>query len=146
MKKFAEDHPTSAAAVETKPDIFDTSEPKRDHPLLLKKLDEIEAEMKKVGFWADEPDVRFDAKIAAGEADIMNAPTFELWLQRVFIPRARAAATDDMLPKKSQVGQIAFKQYDYMNCVPEGHGLMVLLGEFDDLVEMAGVGGGVTAD
>jgi uncharacterized protein YqcC (DUF446 family) len=101
---------------------------------LSQKLDEIEAEMKRIGCWhANPPDLQ--AKAARGELrSYLDAPSFELWLQGLFLPNARHAAQTQTLPSDSQVGLIAMRQYDYHSVVPEAHGLMKLLYEFDDLV------------
>lgn len=102
--------------------------------MLTQKLDQIEAEMRRIGYWQESlPD--FQAKVAYGELrSFLDAPSFETWLQTVFIPNARRAVETDMLPADSQVGLMAMRQYDYHSSVPEAHGLMRLLSEFDDLV------------
>jgi uncharacterized protein YqcC (DUF446 family) len=102
--------------------------------VVLQKLDQIEAEMRRIGYWQENPpDLK--ARYASGELrSYLDAPSFELWLQTVFLPNARQAAQTDTLPKDSQVGLMAMRQYDYHSSVPEAHGLMRLLNEFDDLV------------
>ena len=101
---------------------------------LSQKLDEIEAEMKRIGYWhASPPDLQ--AQAARGELrSYLDAPSFELWLQALFLPNARHSVQTDALPSDSQVGLMATRQYDYHSVVPEAHGLMKLLYEFDDLV------------
>ena len=101
---------------------------------LSQKLDQVEAEMKRIGYWqANPPDLQ--AKIASGELrSYLDAPSFELWLQSIFLPNARRAVQTDTLPSDSQVGLMAMRQYDYHSSVPEAHGLMRLLYEFDDLI------------
>jgi len=101
---------------------------------LSQKLDEIEAEMKRIGYWhASPPDLQ--AQAARGELrSYLDAPSFELWLQALFLPNARHSVQTDTLPSDSQVGLMAMRQYDYHSVVPEAHGLMKLLYEFDDLV------------
>jgi hypothetical protein len=42
-----------------------------------------------------------------------------------------------VLPKDSQVGIMAMRQYDYHSSVPEAHRLVSLLHEFDELVKHA---------
>jgi uncharacterized protein YqcC (DUF446 family) len=64
----------------------------------------------------------------------LDAPSFELWLQALFLPNARHAVQTDTLPADSDVGGMAMRQYDYHSSIPEAHGLMKLLYEFDDLV------------
>ena len=129
MKKFR----APAAPVDAKA--------KREHPKILKKLDEIEAEMRKINFWAEAPPAEFVAKIAKeGGTSYMESPTFELWLQCDFIPRARVAAADDALPQDSMISVAAMRQYEYMSSVDAGE-LPRLLSEFDELVGLASVGG-----
>lgn len=105
-------------------------------PLEL-KLDEIEAEMKKIGFWTENPpDIR--AKYASGEMrTYLDAPSFELWLQCTFLPNARRAVQTRSLPRDSQVGVMAMRQYDYHSIVPEALRLVELLHEFDRMVKRA---------
>lgn len=54
---------------------------------VLSALDEIEAEMKEIGFWnANPPEVR------AGS--YLEAPCFELWLQCVFLPKCSQGSAE----------------------------------------------------
>jgi uncharacterized protein YqcC (DUF446 family) len=101
------------------------------------KLDEIEAEMRRIGFWEKAPP---DLQAAVSRGDICNfldAPSFALWLQCIFLPNARRAVEGGVLPKDSQVGIMAMRQYDYHSSVPEAHRLVSLLHEFDELVKHA---------
>lgn len=102
---------------------------------VLQKLDQIEAEMRRIGYWQENPpDLR--ARYVSGELrSYLDAPSFELWLQTVFMPNARHAAQTNTLPKDSQVGLMALRQYDYHSSIPEAHGLMQLLNEFDNLIK-----------
>jgi uncharacterized protein YqcC (DUF446 family) len=101
---------------------------------LSQKLDQIEAEMKGIGFWQENPpDLR--PRYLSGELrTYMDAPSFELWLQTVFLANARQAVETNTLPADSQVGMMAMRHYDYHTSVPKAHALMRLLFEFDDLV------------
>lgn len=101
---------------------------------LSRKLDEVEAEMRRIGYWhPDPPDLV--AQVDRGELhSYLDAPTFELWLQALFLPNARHAVATNTLPTDSQVGDIAMRQYDYHSFVPEAQDLLRLLREFDDLV------------
>ena len=102
---------------------------------LTQKLDQIEAEMKRIGYWAENPP---DLQTAVADGSLRSylaAPSFELWLQTIFLPNARHAVATDTLPADSQVGLMALRQYDYHSFVPEAHGLMRLLAEFDALVK-----------
>lgn len=96
--------------------------------LVNKKLDQIEAEMKKIGFWYDElPDL--------SNKNFQTAQTFEMWLQGVFLPNAREAARTNSFPAKSDVGMMAMRQYDYHDYVEKAIPLMELLREFDKIIE-----------
>lgn len=93
--------------------------------LPLQKLDEIEAEMKRIGFWDENP------PSFQWSWDL----TFELWLQLVYLPNARRAIKAGILQADSRpVGPMARKQYYENSTVPEAHGLTRLLQEFDDLI------------
>jgi uncharacterized protein YqcC (DUF446 family) len=107
------------------------------NPTLFAKLDEIETEMKSIGFWEENPP---DLKAAIDRGEItsyLDAPSFELWLQCVFLPNAREAVTTKSLPDDSQVGVMAMRQYDYHQDVPEARRLINLLQAFDKLVKRA---------
>jgi uncharacterized protein YqcC (DUF446 family) len=102
---------------------------------LLDQLDRIELEMKRIGYWSGESSnllARYQDGTLRAYTD---APSFEAWLQFVFLVNARAAVQEDKIPSQSQVGLMAMRQYDYHSSVPEAHPLMNLLGEFDALVE-----------
>ena len=102
------------------------------------KLDDIEAEMKRIGFWSDDPPDLI-AEIESGSLQYYtDAPSFELWLQSVFLPRAREAITTGRFPERSQVGLMALRQYDYHSHIPEAQDLLRLLQEFDAVVEGTG--------
>ncbi len=103
-----------------------------------RQLDLIEAEMKRIGYWsAGPPDL--GAKFEAGEMrSYLDAPSFELWLQQVFIPKAREGVAGDRLPGTSQVGLAALRQYDYHSHIPEAQQLLALLNRFDEMVEHHG--------
>lgn len=135
--------PPQAEAQEEDKDEEDESKPaaaprdKRSHPMLLAQLDQIEAEMKRIGYWSDNPPDLIAAAERGEIKSFLDAPTFELWLQALFIPRARKATLNDELPRHSQVGEMARRQYDYMSVVPEAETLLHLLQKFDELVELA---------
>lgn len=95
---------------------------------LGRKLDEIEAEMKRIGYWSDAP------RVGGATSSFTEAPSFELWLQTVFLRNARDAVRARQLPADSQVGLMAIRQYDYHSQVPEAQRLTDLLSEFDALV------------
>jgi uncharacterized protein YqcC (DUF446 family) len=92
-------------------------------------LDLVEAEMRRIGYWSDAPpDV-------PATTSFLDAPSFELWLQCVFLPNARERVKTGDLPEHSQVGLMAMRQYDYHSSVPAAHTLMRLLNDFDQLIE-----------
>lgn len=94
---------------------------------ILSTLEKIEFEMKKIGVW-DELPLKFSAE------NYLAAPSFELWLQCVFLPNARRAAQTGEYPSGSQVGLMAMREYGYHGCVEEAHNLIGLLHDFDELV------------
>lgn len=98
--------------------------------LVNDQLDQIESEMKLIGYWSPNPPV-FKAT-----HNYMEAPSFELWLQCFFIPNARKAAKKNKYPSKSQIGLLAMRQYDYHSYIPEAQNLLKLLQEFDKIIEM----------
>jgi uncharacterized protein YqcC (DUF446 family) len=101
---------------------------------LSQKLDEIEAELKRIHYWAADTSA-VEARIANGEIkSYFDMPTFELWLQCVFLPNARKAVAENDLPSSSSVGLMAMRQYNYMSEVYEAHPLMNLLSAFDALI------------
>lgn len=95
---------------------------------ILALLDEIEREMRRVGFWTDDPP---EVEVSR----YTEAPSFELWIQCVFLPNARDAARTGRYPEGSQVGRMARRQYDYHSFVEEAQPLLELLDRFDRLVE-----------
>lgn len=99
----------------------------KDHKV-LSALNAIEAELKAIGYWSENPP---DFEVS----NFTEAPSFELWLQCVFLPNARAAANKSSYPAKSQVGLMAMRQYDYHSHVPEAQNLIRLLNDFDKLIE-----------
>jgi uncharacterized protein YqcC (DUF446 family) len=101
-----------------------------DPAAIFAKLDEVEAEMRKIGFWSPA-----SAKPAHG--DFTSMP-FQLWLQFVFLPAAREATHKQQWPDRSQVGLMALRNYDYFDFVEEAQQLVRLLNEFDNLIEHPG--------
>lgn len=95
---------------------------------LLEKLDEVEAEMRAIGYWQEEAFRESDQK------------TFEHWLQFTFLPVARNRIEQRDIPADSQVGVMAMRQYDYHSYVPEAQRLLALLSDFDTLVLQQHVG------
>ena len=93
--------------------------------------------MKRIGFWSENP-----PDLQGGVEDgriqsYLDAPSIELWLQCIFLPNARFAAETANLPKRSQVGEIARREYDFHTRMPEADDLLILLYEFDRIVNDA---------
>ena len=101
-------------------------------PNILTTLDEIEAEMRRLGYWSDAPELRPGA-CAGRIKSCLDAPTFGVWLQTLFLPNARAAAREGKLPARSQAGEIVRRQYASDAAVPEARRLVAVLGEFEAL-------------
>lgn len=102
------------------------------------RIDAIEAELRRLGLWADEapgPEA-FEGR-AAFLADTM---AFTTWLQFVFIPRVRAVlGGDGSFPSQSMVGVQAVRELDGY---PDSSTLVTLLSEFDRHIEgLAGMAG-----
>lgn len=95
---------------------------------VIEALDNIEAELKSIGFWSSNPP---DFMVS----NFTKAPSFELWLQCIFLPNARDAAKKGEYPQQSQVGLMAMRQYDYHSHVEEAQNLVSLLNQFDKIVE-----------
>ena len=94
---------------------------------LLQKLDAVEAEMRRLGYWQENLPM-------LGSCSHLKAPSFEIWLQQVFLPEARRRVRDRDLPMASRVGVIAMRQYDYHSTIPEAQTLLRLLFDFDHLI------------
>ena len=102
---------------------------------VLAQLDAIEREMKRIGYWTENPP-DLPAEVAAGKIQsFLDAPSFELWLQCLFLPNARIEARERKWPRRSQVGLMALRQYDYHSHLAEAQPLVRLLHEFDAIVE-----------
>ena len=101
---------------------------------IIQKLDEIESEMKAIGYWAQNPPDLIE-KIKNGEIkSYMDAPSFELWLQTVFLIQARQRVLHNNLPTDSHVGQMAMREYNFHSYIEEAQTLLKLLNEFDELI------------
>jgi hypothetical protein len=95
------------------------------HEDLLAKLDEIEAEMKRLGIWR-----------GAENYKLISSPLFDRWLQRSFFPHIRAQIGRDELPSKEQVALLALPHRDsrYPKLATAAH-LRDLISQFERLVE-----------
>lgn len=101
---------------------------------LSELLDAIEDEMRQIGLWDDAPSDLL-ARFESGELTSYDeAPSFSLWLQCVFLPRARKAVETGVFPPSSNVGVLAAEQYDGESPVEEALDLVDMLLEFDEAV------------
>ena len=74
-------------------------------------IDGIEAEMKRIGFWSDEPPTPEMYNFT--QAFAMDTMPFSYWLQFIFIPRVRSIiAEQGDFPRSSQVGVQAVREFD----------------------------------
>ena len=95
--------------------------------ILVRQLDEIEAEMRHLGLIADPAQPLPEIKSAFGYGQV----SFEQWLSGVFLPKARAAIEVDELPSDSQVGVAAMRNFDGDDRMND---LVSLLSAFDQSV------------
>ena len=98
------------------------------HELLSKQLDAIEVELLRLGYMKNEERKPAAVRSAFGQDEM----PFEHWLSLVFLPSARDAVASKRLPKKSQVGIAAIRNFDGHS---EAETLVSLLCQFDQEVE-----------
>jgi uncharacterized protein YqcC (DUF446 family) len=98
----------------------------------LTKLDEIEAEMRRIGYWSDLPEFQAGACDARFRS-YLDAPSFRVWVQVLFLPNARAAALEGKLPARSQASEIVRRQYAPEAGGSEARKLAELISEFDTI-------------
>jgi uncharacterized protein YqcC (DUF446 family) len=92
-------------------------------------IDEIEAEIKRIGYWSTEPLPEAAYQFQAAFA--MDTMTFVQWLQFVFIPRVRdILAKQGTFPLQSMVGVQAMREFDGDE---DASRLVLLLTKFDEL-------------
>ena len=78
---------------------------------VARHIDDIEAEMKRTGFWREEP--LPPEMYNFTQAFAMDTMPFPYWLQFVFIPRVRSIiAEQGDFPHGSQVGVQAVREFD----------------------------------
>ena len=101
------------------------------HEAVAAKLDEIEAELRHIGWWEIErpPPEAFESRTAF----FMDTMAYAQWLRYVFVPNVRriVAGRGDF-PDESWVGAQAVREFDGD---PHAIRLTTLLSEFDDLFE-----------
>lgn len=101
-----------------------------DYDAVEAKVDAIEAEMKKIGYWSSKPLPKeaYNFNMAFG-LDMMPLAN---WVQFILIPRVREIiAEKGSFPPRSNVGAQAVREYDTDHDTSE---LVKLLIEFDDLI------------
>src|SRR5690349_19513806 len=102
------------------------------HEIVAEKIARIEAEMRSIGMWQNEPMPQ--EKTAAAGAFGQGSMAFEQWLQFVFIPRVnQIVAARAAFPSKSQVGDQAYREWRMWGDAPNVDRLLELLREFDAL-------------
>lgn len=95
------------------------------------KLDTIEAEMKRIGYWQMTPlaPEQYDFRAAFA----MDTMAFSRWLQFIFIPRVRGMiAESGKFPSSSFVAAQAVREFDGDDNAAQ---LVSLLSEFDALFD-----------
>jgi uncharacterized protein YqcC (DUF446 family) len=97
---------------------------------VLRYADLIEAEMRRIGYWQNQP-LRPE-QMQFKQAFAMDTMAFTQWLQFVFLPRVREAAAANQFPASSSVGTQAIREFD---CDPNAGDLTTLLAEFDALFD-----------
>ena len=100
-----------------------------DVAAVRQKLDEIKAEMQRIGYWdVQEPDPEAYENMGAFG---MNTMAFAQWLRYVFVPRVEdLLQSDGPWPASSSVGVHAVRELDGCD---EASDLVTLLCEFDGL-------------
>jgi uncharacterized protein YqcC (DUF446 family) len=97
---------------------------------VVRYADRIEAEIRRIGFWQDEP-LRPE-QMEFTQAFAMDTMTYAQWLQFIFLPRVREAAAANQFPSSSSVGTQAVREFDGSS---EAGDLITLLAEFDALFD-----------
>jgi uncharacterized protein YqcC (DUF446 family) len=98
-----------------------------DYSALTAKLDEIEGELRRLGFLVGEVGPPRPVTSAFGLEDM----PFEHWLSHVFLPRAREAIAEKALPASSSVAAMAVRNLDGH---PDADTLIALLYQFDHMI------------
>lgn len=97
---------------------------------VLRYADLIEAEMRRIGYWQNQP-LRPE-QLQFKQAFAMDTMAFTQWLQFIFLPRVREAAASNRFPSSSSVGTQAVRELDGD---PNAGNLLTLLAEFDALFD-----------
>ncbi len=101
------------------------------HERALASAEAIEAELRRIGTWRDEP--LPESAYGFRQAFAADTMVFEEWLQFVLLPRVRELAeTGGTFPPRSQVGTYAIRDLDGREDCDR---LIGLLCEFDRLFD-----------
>jgi uncharacterized protein YqcC (DUF446 family) len=92
--------------------------------------DLIEAEMRNIGLWQDQP--LQPEQMEFEQAFAMDTMTFAQWLQFIFLPRVREAAASGEFPSSSSVATQGIREFDGDDNASH---LITLLSEFDALFD-----------
>ena len=99
------------------------------YPPVAHAIDEIEAEIKRIGYWSAEPLPEAAYQFKAAFA--MDTMAFVQWLQFIFITRVRdIIAKREAFPSQSMVGVQAMREFDGDEKASK---LVSLLCRFDEL-------------
>lgn len=93
------------------------------------KIEEIEAEMKRIGYWSPDPlpEEAYDFR----QAFAMDTMAFSQWLQFILVPNVRQIIEErGTFPTESMVGAQAVREFDGDK---DASHLVSLLSEFDAL-------------
>jgi uncharacterized protein YqcC (DUF446 family) len=116
--------------INTRGNVIAVSQDPPDHAAVAAKIDEIEAEMRRIGMWQEQP-LRPE-QYAFRQAFGMDTMAFDQWLQFVFIPRVREiVAARGAFPPHSEVAAQAVREFDAHPLDTDR--LHALLHEFDRL-------------
>ncbi len=100
-----------------------------DYTTVESKLNDIEAEMKRIGYWREEP--LPPEMYNFTQAFAMDTMPYSYWLQFIFVPRVRSIIAErGQFPSRSMVGAQAIREFDG---VDEAADLVTMLCEFDAL-------------
>ena len=96
-----------------------------------KKTDEVEIELRKLGWWSNEPLPK--ESLACKEAFCADSMHFGAWIQFILIPKVRKIVSEKGdFPKQSQVSTYAIREFDGQHEVSD---LIHLLCVFDGIIE-----------
>lgn len=100
------------------------------------KIDEIEQEMKRIGYWQSDPLQPEQYEFRSAFA--MDTMAFSQWLQFIFIPRVKSMIeTGEKFPPDSHNGAQAVREFDGDD---EAQRLASLLSEFDEIIRQGSRG------